>query len=247
MSEEFTIYPAIDILEGKCVRLLKGDYSQETVYNHDPVFVAKRWASLGAKFLHIIDLDGAKDGEPTNLDLIKEIRKKVDLPIQLGGGIRNYSVATKIIDAGIDRIILGSAVTKNPEMIKRALGDFGEKVVVGMDCRNGKLAFEGWTEDSDLRAIDVANELKEHGLSIVNYTDINRDGTMEGPNIEETTKFAKETGLHTIASGGVSNVRDVELLEESFKSGSNIRGVIIGKALYTGGINPDDIFKKSKV
>ncbi len=240
----FTVYPAIDILNKQCVRLVQGDYAQDTVYNNDPVFIARKWASMGAKFLHVVDLDGAKDGEPVNLDVVKHMVFKVQVPIQLGGGIRNFETAKRILEAGVQRIILGSAIVKDREFVNKALNEFGDRVVISMDCRNGKLAFDGWTTDSDLNAIDVAKELIPMGLKIVNYTDIGRDGTLEGPNVEAIEEFANSTKVHTIASGGVSNINDVIQLKDLRNKGLPVGGVIIGRALYTGDIDLKKLFNE---
>lgn len=238
----FTVYPAIDILDGKCVRLFQGDYAQGTVYNFDPLAVAKDWAKLGAKFLHIVDLDGAKMGSPVNLDTIREIAQSLDIPVQLGGGIRDYETAKQVLDAGVKRIIIGTAALRDLEFTKKLLAEHGDQVAVGMDCRDGKLAIEGWQTDTEMRAIDFANDLKKEGLELVIYTDISRDGTLEGPNIVELKEFADLTGVATISSGGISNIKDVLELKSLKDKGSNIDGAIIGKALYTGDIKLDELY-----
>ncbi len=240
---EFTVYPAIDIRGGNCVRLYKGDYDKETIYDANPLEVAVKWSKLGAEFLHVIDLDGAKFGHPVNLELILEISRVAKIPVQLGGGIRDYETAIKVLETGIRRIILGSSVLKNPDFIKRILEEYSDRVVVSMDCRNGQLAVEGWVENSGVSAIDLAMVMKSYGLQRINYTDIERDGTLNGPNIEETLNFAKTTGIATIASGGVSSIKDVKKLSEYYADG--IEGAIIGKALYTGAINPEELFARS--
>ncbi len=222
------------------MRLYKGDYEQETIYDTSPIEVARKWKSLGAEFLHIIDLDGARSGKPENLEVATEIAKATGLRIQFGGGIRSYELAQEVLAAGVERIILGSSVLKNPEFVKRILGESAEQVIIGMDCRGGCIAVEGWLEDSDVTAIALAHELKKYGLARVNYTDIERDGTLEGPNFEETLAFAKATSVSTIASGGVSGLTDVKRLREL---GSPVDGVIIGKALYTGRIDPEELFE----
>ncbi len=239
----FTIYPAIDLRGSNCVRLYKGDYSQETVYDANPVEVAVRWAEQGASYLHVIDLDGAKQAKPVHLDLVLEMMKASQLAVQLGGGIRDYDTAMRILDSGISRIILGSSVLKNPSFVKAILEEASDRVIVGMDCRAAKLAIEAWLEDSEVNAIDLALELKAHGLKRVNYTDITRDGTLEGPNTEETLAFAKATGISTIASGGVSCIADVKRLLELRAQNASVDGVIIGKALYSGNINPKELFE----
>jgi len=235
----FTIYPAIDLRGGNCVRLYKGDYAQETIYDSKPLELAAQWQSLGAEFLHVVDLDGAKEARPVNLNIVTEIIAKTNLKVQYGGGIRNYETAISILNAGVHRIILGSSVLKNPEFVKRILSEQADRVIIGMDCRKGRIAVEGWLVDSDVTAITLAEELKKHGLIRVNYTDIERDGTLEGPNFAETEEFARATGLSTIASGGVSGIADVERLRAV---GSPVDGVIIGKALYSGRIKAEDLF-----
>jgi phosphoribosylformimino-5-aminoimidazole carboxamide ribotide isomerase len=238
----FIIYPAVDILDGKCVRLVNGKFDQGTIYNHDPVFVARRWESQGAKYLHIVDLDGARSGEPVNIALIRNILNKVNLPVQVGGGIRDIETAEKIIDAGAARLILGSVVIKDPKFTKEALDKFGDKVAVSLDCHKGKLAIEGWAKDSNVNAIDIAKQLKNDGLKLVIYTDIDRDGTLEGPNLEEAKNFAAATGISTIISGGVHNIEDVKTIIQARKDGALFNGVIVGKALYDNKVKPSDLF-----
>lgn len=236
MTEPITIYPAIDILDGKCVRLFQGDYSQETVYNNDPVAVAREWKEQGAKFLHIVDLDGAKKAEPVNFEIIKKIYEETGLPIQTGGGIRDFAKAKMILDAGIERIIIGTSALKDKDFTIQALETYGERVAIGMDCRDGYIAVEGWEENSDVKAIDLALELKKHGLKTVIYTDISRDGTLTGPNTAELKAFAEATQIDTIASGGMSQVEDIQGLQALRDEQITIEGAIVGKALYTGNI-----------
>lgn len=241
VDKQLTIYPAIDIRDGKCVRLFKGDYDQETIYDDSPLAVALKWQKLGAKFLHIIDLDGAKEAKPVNLEIIKEIKSKTGLPVQTGGGVRSFETAQQIIDAGIDRVILGSVALKDPDFTKAALEKFASKIVISFDCRNGKVATEGWLEDSEVEAVDLALEMKKHGLCTAVYTDIDRDGTLQGPNLDELKNFATKTQIPTIASGGMSKPKDIEDLQNLKNDGILIEGAIVGKALYTGDIELDKI------
>lgn len=242
-TREFVIYPAIDIFQGECVRLEQGEYSKSTTYNTDPVFVARQWESRGAKFIHIVDLDGAKEGNPKNLQQIKNIVDAVNIPTQLGGGIRNLATAKQIIDLGVSRVIIGSAIIKDEDFAKQALNELGDKVVVGMDCREGKLAISGWTETSSVSAIEKAIELKSYGLKNVIYTDISRDGMLTGPNLTEMKDFMTQTGINLIASGGVSDLADIETLKALQHENYPIEGVIVGKALYTNNIKPEELFK----
>lgn len=243
-KDKFAVFPAIDILEGNCVRLYQGDFNDETVYNKDPAFVARKLESEGAKYLHVVDLDGAKSGMLRNLTLIKNLVSSVNLYIQVGGGIRDLNIAEQILNAGVNRIIIGSAIVKNPQMVKDALKHFGpDKVVVGLDCRDGYLAINGWQENSKIKAIDIAKEYKEtYGLKTVIYTDIHRDGTLRGPNITELVEFMTATGIDTIASGGISGLDDIKLLINHLNENQPLRGVVVGKALYAKKIQPSALF-----
>lgn len=225
------VIPAIDIKDGECVRLYKGNFEQKTVYG-DPVEMAKLWVGKGASRLHIVDLDGALDAKPKNLDLIAEIVEKVDIPVQVGGGIRDQETVEHYLDIGIDRVIIGTAAIKNPELVVEVIEEFGaDKIVVGIDAKDGKVAVEGWLETSDTAVVDLGQKMKERGVKWVVYTDISRDGTLVGPNIETTKKLAETTGLNVIASGGVSDLDDIKALKSIEDSG--VKGVITGKALYS--------------
>ncbi len=241
MDNKINIYPAIDILDGKCVRLFKGDYAQNTVYNFDPVFVAKKWLSLGAEYLHIVDLDGAKTGQPENLEIVKKIARLDGLKVQVGGGIRCLATIKMVLDAGVDKVILGTAAINDKEFAKAALKEFGPKIILGLDCRNGKPAVAGWLENTEISAIDFANELKDFGLSKVIYTDIECDGTLQGPNFDELREFANATQIPTVASGGISSIHDVIKLAELKATGIPLEGVIVGKALYANNIKLDEL------
>jgi len=232
------ILPAIDIKEGQCVRLYKGDFEQETVYG-EPVEMAKLWAKKGAQRLHIVDLDGAKAGEPQNLELITEIKETVDLPLQVGGGIRNRKMIKQYLENGVDRVIIGTAAIKNPELVIAALEEFGaERIVVGIDAKNGQVATEGWVETAATTAVELGKKMKQQGVKWVVYTDISRDGTLTGPNIESTRQLAEETGLNVIASGGVSSLDDIRQVKKIESVG--VKGVITGKALYSGSLDLEE-------
>lgn len=241
--DPFNIYTAIDIMDEKCVRLYKGDFDISTTYNNDPDFVAKRWKSLGAKYLHIVDLDGAREGRAVNIALIRRIITEAKLPTQVGGGIRNSSTIKRLLDVGASRVILGSAIVKDPDFVKSALKEFGgDKIVLGIDCRDGYLAVEGWKEHSNLRAEDIVSEYEPHGLKIVQFTDIDKDGTLEGPNIEALRDLLEKTKVKVIGSGGIGSIVDVFEIKNLKQRGYNIDGVIIGKALYSGKIKPSELF-----
>lgn len=222
------IYPAIDIIGGMCVRLVKGDYSQKTTFAENPVDVAKKWESLGAEFIHVVDLDGAKSGELHNFELIKKIAESVNVPIQVGGGIRSLDDIDKLLEAGISRVIIGTSALENPNMVKRAVEKYGDKIAVGIDAKNGKAAVKGWVEVSDESAIDLAIKMRKIGVKHIVYTDIDTDGMLKGPNIDAMRKMVEESKIDVIASGGVSTVEDVEKLVET-----GVEGAIIGRALYS--------------
>lgn len=246
-KDKFAVFPAIDIMGGKCVRLYQGDFDDETIYNKDPLFVARKLELDGARYLHLVDLDGARYGMAKNLQLIREIVKNISLFVQVGGGIRDMHTAEQVLDSGVNRIILGSAIIKDPEFVKEALKRFGpERIVCGIDCRNGMLAVNGWLENSNVNAIDIVNEFKEScGLKHVIYTDISRDGTLKGPNIDELIEFVQKTKLNTISSGGISSMEDVKSLIELVNKDLSVSGVIVGKALYAKKINHSDFFNLS--
>lgn len=231
----FTIYPAIDIRGGKCVRLFQGDYAQETVYGESPEAVAKQWEAQGATWLHLVDLDGAKEGKPVNLELIRAIARQVSIPVQIGGGIRTEADIAGYLEAGVARVILGTAAIEDRPFAEKVLGRYGKKIAVGLDCRGGYVATRGWLTTTDIKAVDLANELAGYGAQTFIYTDIARDGAMTGPNVAEIVALAKATGKEVIASGGVSATSDLEALAGYEADGVN--GAIVGKALYTGAID----------
>ena len=236
------LYPAIDLKDGKCVRLLQGDYNEVTVYGQDPAQMAKKWESLGGDYLHIVDLDGAKAGKGVNEQAICSIVSAIRIPIEVGGGIRNMADIKCQLDRGVDRVILGSAAIKNKALVKEAIEAFGaEKIVVGVDAKGGMVAVEGWLEVTDTTALSFCKELEKLGVQTVIYTDIAKDGMMQGPNIEETKKLVDETNLQIVASGGVSSLEDLKALESI-----GVYGAIIGKAIYTGAIQLDEAVRLFK-
>jgi len=226
------IYPAIDILDGKAVRLRRGRRAEATVYG-DPLEMATKWVSKGAEWLHVVDLDGAFLGRLKNLDLLREMAAAVPLAkIQVGGGIRSITVVESLLDAGIQRVVLGTAAVEDPAFVKQALKQQPHNIAVGIDALDGNVQVAGWTENSHIRAITLAKRLQELGARVVIYTDISRDGVLAGPNIEATKEMLESTDLSVIASGGVSSIADLRHLAEL--DHSRLDGVIIGKALYEG-------------
>ncbi len=226
------IYPAIDIKNGKCVRLRQGNFDDMTVYNDNPVEVAKEWIKNGASYIHLVDLDGAREGSGVNSDIIKEIANLSDVPVQTGGGIRTIEDIENKLALGVRRVILGTVAVKNPEIVKEAVEKFGDAIAVGIDAKNGMVAVSGWEEVSEVSAVDLCVKMRDYGLKTIIYTDISKDGMMGGPNIEATKEIVDATGIDIIASGGVSGMNDLENVDKI-----NAHGAIIGKALYTGAIN----------
>lgn len=230
------IFPAIDIKNGKCVRLVQGDFAKLETYGDDPVKMALNWVEQGAKNLHIIDLDGALMGEAVNKKLIKSMIEAVNVPVQFGGGVRDMKYAEEMVEAGVTRVILGTSALSNKAFLKEAIQTFGDKIAVSLDAKNGYVAVKGWTELTDVTAADLAMELETYGLKTVVYTDISKDGMMAGPNFEEIANMNERIKSNLIASGGISTVDDIKKLKEM-----GIYGCVIGKALYTGGITLGDI------
>jgi len=230
------IFPAIDIKNGKCVRLVQGDFAKLETYGDDPVEMALNWMNQGAQYLHIIDLDGALMGEAVNKTLIKNMVEAVNVPVQFGGGVRDMKYAEEMIEAGVSRVILGTSALSNKAFVKEAIKNYGEKIAVSLDAKNGFVAVRGWTELTDVKAADLATELEAYGLKTVVYTDISKDGMMAGPNFAEIDNMNKKIKSNLIASGGVSTAEDVKKLDEM-----GIYGCVIGKALYTGGIELKDV------
>lgn len=224
------IFPAIDILAGKCVRLHQGRYDEVTVYADDPSEFAKVWQSQGAEWLHVVDLDGARDGRPVNLAAVAKLAAQVDLPVQYGGGARTEADLKRLFNIGVRRIVLGTTLITDPEFTAKAVAKFGDRLVAGIDARNGKAAVAGWREDTDVDATDLAVELQSRGIARVIYTDISVDGTRRGPNLEATRTLAESLAIPVIASGGVSALSDIQALMAL--EGVGVEGVIIGSALY---------------
>ena len=224
------LYPAIDIRGGQAVRLLRGDYERETAYDADPVEAAKRWAEEGAELLHVVDLDGAKAGEPRNLESVRRIAAAVPCPIQVGGGLRDPESIAAVLDAGAERVVIGTAALRDPQLLDEALAAHGERVVVSVDTRGGKVSLSGWTETSDVEAPAAVAELGERGVRRFLCTAIEVDGTLEGPAIRELNGIAAATSAQVIASGGVGELGHLEQIAQ--ECASNVEGAIVGRALY---------------
>lgn len=235
------IYPAIDLKQGRCVRLHKGVMDSETVYNDDPSAQAQDWAKAGFSWIHIVDLDGAIEGKPVNESAVKSILESVDLPVQLGGGIRSLKQVEDWLHAGVSRVILGTVAVKDPALMRKACELFPDQIILGLDAYGDNVATEGWVEKSGKSTIELVKEYEECGLAGIIYTDINRDGTGEGLNMENTLKLAQNVTVPVIASGGVGSLKDVEAVREAEKDG--VSGMIIGKALYDGRIDPLEALK----
>lgn len=230
------IYPAIDIKDGKCVRLTQGKKDEEKVYFQSPRDVALMWVEKGAEILHIVDLDGAFDGVSKNLGEIKKIRESVNIPIQVGGGIRSLEVIKGLIDAGVDRVILGTKALQDKDMLKEAVRLYGDKIIVSIDAHEGYVAIDGWTKTSDVSAVDFAKEMEDMGVRTIVYTDIARDGMLKGPNFESINFLKDRINIDIIASGGVSSEEDLKKLKEV-----GVAGAIVGKALYEGRVDLERI------
>ncbi|MGQ8946667.1 1-(5-phosphoribosyl)-5-[(5-phosphoribosylamino)methylideneamino]imidazole-4-carboxamide isomerase [Bacillus altitudinis] len=228
---EFTLYPAIDMRNGKCVRLVQGDYDQETIYGDSPLDMARRFANEGAKWIHLVDLDGAKAGKRVNHEHVLAIDSSLDVNVQIGGGIRTEEDVAFYLNNGVSRVILGSSAVSNPVFVKKMLAQYGEKIAIGIDARNGFVSTEGWLETSEVKAEELGKELAKEGAEVFIFTDIQMDGMLSGPNVESTVRLAEATGKQVIASGGVSAVGDLQKLSAQKQTG--VSGAIIGKALYT--------------
>ena len=234
------IFPAIDIKDKKCVRLIKGDFDNKTEYETSPIDQAGKYKNHGFKNLHIVDLDGALTGETVNLDIIQNITSKFDLKVEIGGGIRNFESIQEYIDAGVEKIILGSAAIKDKNFLKEACLRFPNKIALGLDAKDGFLSVSGWKENSNKLTIDFLKEVNDHGMSRLIYTDINRDGTKQRPNFDETSKVANISKCPVIISGGVSSIDDIKKAKDL----KNIEGIIVGKAIYDGDIDLKDLVKE---
>ena len=236
------IFPAIDIKDKKCVRLIKGDFENKTEYEVSPIDQAGKYKDHGFKNLHIVDLDGALTGVTVNLDIIQEIVKKYDLKIEIGGGIRNFESIQKYTDAGVEKVILGSAAIKDKNFLKEACQKFPNKIALGLDTKNGYLSVSGWKENSNQLTLDFLKEVNDFGASRLIYTDINRDGTKQSPNFEETVNVADTSNCPVIISGGVSSIDDIKKAKNL--NNKNIEGIIVGKAIYDGDIKLEELVKE---
>ena len=236
------IFPAIDIKDKKCVRLVKGDFDNKIEYNVSPIDQAARYKDHGFKNLHVVDLDGALTGKTVNLNIIREIVGKYDLKIEVGGGLRTLDSIKNYVDAGVEKVILGSAAIKNKEFLKEACIKFNNKIALGLDAKDGNLSVSGWKENLNVKTVDFLNEVNEFGVSRLIFTDINRDGTKASPNFEETIKIANISKCPVIISGGVSSLQDIKKAKEL--GNKNIEGIIVGKAIYDGDIKLDELAKE---
>mgnify|MGYP001491877093 FL=1 len=234
------IFPAIDIKDKKCVRLIKGDFNQKTEYEMSPVEQATQFIDKGFKNLHIIDLDGALTGETVNLNIIKEIVRKFDFKVEVGGGVRDFDSIQEYADIGVDKVILGSAAIKDKNFLKKACKRFPKKIALGLDAKDGKLSVSGWKENSGISTLDFLNEVNDYSISRLIFTDINKDGTKESPNFEETLKVAEISNCPVVISGGVSSIEDIK----KAKTLKNVEGVIVGKAIYDGDVKLEELAKE---
>ena len=237
------IIPAVDIKDGKCVRLLQGRKDQETVFSDDPIAMARRWQQEGARRIHVIDLDGAFEKTPKNLSVIERMIQEIDVPIQVGGGIRERKDVDRYIQVGADKVIIGTEAIRNPDLVAESCKDYPNRVVVAIDARGGLVAIEGWVETTRTTAVELARQFEATGIAAINFTDIHRDGMQTGPNIEETRKLAEAISIPVVASGGVSSLEDIRNLLPLEAVG--VVGVITGKALYAGTLRLADAIAAS--
>jgi phosphoribosylformimino-5-aminoimidazole carboxamide ribotide isomerase len=228
------VIPAIDLLGGNCVRLYQGDYGQSEVFGEDPVTMAKQWQDQGATRLHLVDLDGAKTGEPVNFSAIEKIVNALEIPVQVGGGLRDRTRVAQLLSLGVKSAILGTVAVENPELVGELCQEFPGQIIVGIDARNGKVATKGWLETSEVEAIDLAQRMATLGAAAIIYTDIHRDGTMQGPNLDALRELCTHISIPVIASGGVSSVTD--LLNLLGLEAIGVKGAIVGRAIYTGDV-----------
>jgi len=238
------IIPAVDIKNGRCVRLLQGRKDEETIFSNDPVQMAIKWDEEGAELIHVIDLDGAFEKSPQNLNSIKKIIKSVKADVQVGGGVRDKKIIKMFIDLGAKRVIIGTEAIKNPKLVKDACKEFPGRIVVGIDARNGMVAIEGWTETTKIKAVDLAKQFEDCGVAAINFTDIYRDGMQTGPNLKETTIIAESVSIPVVASGGVSTIEDIKKLIQLEKFG--VTGIITGRALYSKKLNLKEAIELTK-
>lgn len=235
------IYPAIDIKDGKCVRLLRGSFDDVTVYGDNPAEMARKWESLGGEYIHVVDLDGALKGHGVNAESIKKICKAVNVPVQTGGGIRSISDIEAKLECGISRVIIGTKAVSDADFVKEAVKRYGDKIVIGIDAKDGMVAIEGWEKTSEYRAVEFAKKMEEIGVKTIIYTDIATDGTLMGPNVDAMREMVNNTNMDIIASGGIGNIEHIKALIPT-----GVEGVITGRALYTGNINLCDAIKAGK-
>jgi phosphoribosylformimino-5-aminoimidazole carboxamide ribotide isomerase len=228
------VIPAIDLLGGNCVRLYQGDYDQAEVFGKDPIAMAKQWQDQGATRLHLVDLDGAKDGEPVNLPVIAKIVEALNIPVQVGGGLRDRNRVSQLLGLGVRSAILGTIAVENPALVGELCNEFPGQIIVGIDARNGKVATKGWLETSEVDAVELAERMSKLGAAAIIYTDIHRDGTMQGPNLDALRELAQKITIPVIASGGVSSVTD--LLSLLSLESIGVTGAIVGRAIYTGDV-----------
>ena len=236
------IFPAIDIKDKKCVRLIKGDFENKTEYKTSPIDQAAKYKDHGFKNLHIVDLDGALTGKTVNLDIIRQIISKYDLKIEIGGGVRNTDSIKQYIDAGVEKVILGSGAIRNKEFLKEACEKFKNQIALGLDAKHGNLSVSGWKENLNVKTIDFLKEVNNYGVSRIIYTDINRDGMKTSPNLDETVKIAELSNCPVMISGGVSSINDIKKAKEL--NNKKIEGIIVGKAIYDGDIKLDELAKE---
>jgi len=236
------IFPAIDIKDKKCVRLIKGDFKNKTEYETSPIDQAGKYKDHGFKNLHIVDLDGALTGKTVNLDIIKEIVSKYDLKIEIGGGVRSTDSISQYVDVGVEKVILGSGAIKNKEFLKEACEKFKNKIALGLDAKNGNLSVSGWKENLNVKTLNYLKEVNDFGVSRIIYTDINRDGMKTGPNFDETVKIAEISKCPVVISGGVSSMKDIKKAKKL--NNKKIEGIIVGKAIYDGDIKLDELAKE---
>ena len=236
------IFPAIDIKDKKCVRLIKGDFENKTEYATSPIDQASKYKDHGFKNLHIVDLDGALTGKTVNLDVIQEIVRKYNLKIEIGGGIRSLDSIKQYIDVGVEKVILGSGAIKNKEFLKEACKKFKDKIALGLDAKDGNLHVSGWKENLSINTLDFLKEVNSYGVSRIIYTDINRDGMKTSPNFEETLKIAELSNCPVVISGGVSSMNDIKKAKEL--NNKKIEGIIVGKAIYDGDIKLDELARE---
>jgi phosphoribosylformimino-5-aminoimidazole carboxamide ribotide isomerase len=236
------IYPAIDIQNGKCVRLKQGDAEQSNIFFENPLDAAYKWKEMGSKYLHVVDLDGAFKGESINASLIKQIKKETGFFVQTGGGIRSMDKIAYLIEEGlVDRVIIGTAAIEQPHLVKEAVERYGTKIAIGIDAWYGKVAIKGWVEKTDISSVSLALKMKEYGVDTIIYTDIEKDGMLTGPNIDETDKMIQQTGMQIIASGGISGIKDINNLLDI-----NAAGAITGRAIYTGDLDLAEAIELTK-